>query len=114
MSRVQSLSDDDVKDEPMEDGSRYKTNLGLYGFGVDHQHHNLRPYENNTCFKMELIQLNNNELWDYMLLKAMSKHRCIMHHPRYRSRQFSEDYNIRRGDPMGLHHILSICFYTNC
>eukprot|EP01083_Nonionella_stella_P067812 179610_1 len=111
MSRVQSLSDDDVKDEPMEDESRYKTNIGLYGFGVDHQHHNLGPHENNTCFK---IELNNNELWDYMLLKAMGKLRCIMHNTRYRSRQFSEDYNIRRGDPMGLHHILSICFYTDC
>ena len=30
---------------------KYNTDIELYGFGIDHKHEVLKPYENNKCLK---------------------------------------------------------------
>ncbi len=42
-----------------ENDHRYQTNIGLFGFGIDHQHHHLGPHQDNHCLKTELINTHH-------------------------------------------------------
>eukprot|EP01083_Nonionella_stella_P186796 684933_1 len=75
--------------------SKYTTDIGLYGFGIDHRHQYLKP------------------AWDVTLNKAFNKKKQIIDKKDYVARQFNSDYNIHRGDPIGIHHLMAICFYTD-
>eukprot|EP01084_Bolivina_argentea_P125827 222882_1 len=98
----------DIKD-------RYNTNIGLFGFGVDHQHHHSRPDENNHCLKTELVNTTfvTGPIWDSIFLKAKVKWKLVATDSNFRAKQYSEEYNVLRGDPILLAHILVICFYTD-
>eukprot|EP01084_Bolivina_argentea_P010040 18725_1 len=95
-----------------DDYSRYISDLGLYGFGITHKHEELGPHHENTCFKEELINSGylNEEQWENLLNKAIHKFECISN---ILSKQFNSDYNICRGDYLNVHHILSVCAYTD-
>eukprot|EP01084_Bolivina_argentea_P039243 72537_1 len=94
---------------------RYNTNIGLFGFGIDHQHHHSGPDENNNCLKTELIntKLVIESIWNSIFLKAKVKWKSVAIDNNFRAKQYSEEYNILRGDPILLVHILVICFYTD-
>eukprot|EP01084_Bolivina_argentea_P039852 73645_1 len=104
--------------EEINDRSRYTTNIGAYGFGIDHQHHHLGPFNDIWCLKTELentghISKENND-WSSKKEKAFQKYKNGVYKTgKYRAKQFDENYNICRHDYMSLHHILAICFYTD-
>eukprot|EP01084_Bolivina_argentea_P260720 440374_1 len=95
--------------------NRYTTDIGLYDFGIDHQHQYTGPSEGNICLKLELSNTDyvSYNAWKSVLIKAFQKYKLVSNDRRFRSKQFSEDYNIGRGDQIGVHHLLCICFYTD-
>eukprot|EP01084_Bolivina_argentea_P262137 443229_1 len=95
--------------------NRYKTNIGSYGFGIDHQHHHLGPCKGNDCLKTELLnsQYVSQNNWISTFAKAIQKYKLIIKDENFKAKQFDDNYNICRHDQMGLHNILVICFYTD-
>eukprot|EP01084_Bolivina_argentea_P259872 438687_1 len=99
--------------------NRYTTDVGLYSIGMDYLHHHLGPEKTQKiwCLKSELLKTKYvwQGLWQSKLTKALEKYKLINdNNSLYHSKQFSEEYNICRGDKIGSKHILSICFYTDC
>eukprot|EP01084_Bolivina_argentea_P283251 485054_1 len=97
---------------------RYTTDVGLYGFGTDHQHPHLGPHIKNniSCFKTEMLATGyvTYNLWTSKLIKAFGKHRLIDDDNKmYHAKQSSNIYRIDRGDKIGTWHILAICLYTD-
>eukprot|EP01084_Bolivina_argentea_P016840 31450_1 len=105
----------DNSTETIELHDRYTTDIGLFGFGLDHKHEYLKPYKDNTCFKIELINTKfiHNEKWKEYLNKAINKFKLTINNPMFVSKQFNADYSINRGDSLGIHHIVSIIIYTD-
>eukprot|EP01084_Bolivina_argentea_P315211 546045_1 len=95
--------------------SRYTTEMHLYDFGIDYQHQYSGPLKDNTCLRIELLNTGyvSNNVWKSILIKAFQKYKLVVNDSTFRSKQFSDDYNICRGDPISTHHLLSICFYTD-
>eukprot|EP01083_Nonionella_stella_P139514 425653_1 len=104
-------------DELEDIKSRYMTDIGLYGFGVNHQHHELGPHRDVMCLKDEILKTEHvfDELWSSTLIKAFAKYkeRVDSSPSQYHAKQSSEDYNIQRGDTIAVKHILAICLYTD-
>eukprot|EP01083_Nonionella_stella_P311727 1112467_1 len=104
-------------DELEDIKSRYMTDIGLYGFGVNHQHHELGPHRDVMCLKDEILKTKHvfDELWSSTLIKAFAKYkeRVDSSPSQYHAKQSSEDYNIQRGDTIAVKHILAICLYTD-
>ena len=104
---------DDIEDIK----SRYTTDIGLYGFGIDHQHTDLGPVTSETYLKQEIIKSNygSKSLWQSKFTKASQKYKDIDDNdPKYHAKQFSQDYKIDRDAKIALVHILCICIYTDC
>eukprot|EP01083_Nonionella_stella_P120284 360308_1 len=97
--------------------SRYTTDIEQYGFGTDHQHHELGPHRDTMCLKDEILRSKHgyDRLWSITLTKAFEKYKeCVAAHPsQYHSKQSSDDYNIQRGDTIAVKHIMAICLYAD-
>eukprot|EP01083_Nonionella_stella_P275480 935548_1 len=95
--------------------SKYTTDIGLYGFGIDHRHQYLKPHGSNQSMRDEMMDCGfvTPSAWDVTLNKAFNKKKQIIDKKDYVARQFNSDYNIHRGDPIGIHHLMAICFYTD-
>eukprot|EP01083_Nonionella_stella_P176976 620718_1 len=107
-------------DETEDIKSRYTTDIGLYGFGVNHQHHELGPHRGTMCLMDEILKTQHlsESLWSAALIKAFQKYKSYVADrdddtSEYRSKQSSVDYNIHRGEKIAVKHILSICLYTD-
>eukprot|EP01083_Nonionella_stella_P144724 452339_1 len=114
---IYAMSDSD--DDDIEDGSRYNTNIGLYGFGVDHQHPHLKP--TRFCMRDELLYntmhaLNVNIFWR-LLAKALNKHRVAANLDDYRRKlackYYSKEFNLIRNQSIGIRHVLALVIYTD-
>eukprot|EP01084_Bolivina_argentea_P185632 320105_1 len=117
---IDELKDDDI--EQLESNikatinkDKYTTDIGLYGFGVDHRHHFLKPFDANTSLKDEMLSSGyvTENAWESVLNKAFNKVKLISNNQQYKSKQYSNDYSINRGDSMSVHHMMAICFYTD-
>eukprot|EP01083_Nonionella_stella_P002039 5862_1 len=95
--------------------TKYTTDIGLYGFGIDHRHQYLKPHGANTSMSDEMMECGfvTPSAWDVTLNKAFNKKKQILNNKDYVAKQFNRDYNINRGDPIVVHHLMAICFYTD-
>eukprot|EP01084_Bolivina_argentea_P289771 497647_1 len=124
MVELNELKVDNYKDINDEDDSitneqdaRYVSDIGSFGFGLDHSHKHLGPPSNITCFKHELLSCGyiNESKWNNYLNTAMNKFKRLINtqNSRYLSKQYSADYGIVRNEMLGVHHILAILIYTS-
>eukprot|EP01084_Bolivina_argentea_P055824 102273_1 len=111
---IEQVSEQKIEEDEFN-SDRYTTDLGLYGFGMDYDYSHLQQFKGNKSLKDEMFNSKwiSLDIWDRELNKAFKKLKMIIKNRNYQSKQYSKPYGIVRGQPMSLHQILVICFYTD-
>eukprot|EP01083_Nonionella_stella_P238820 836613_1 len=89
--------------------------IDIYASDIHHQHQYLKPFGSNSSMLDEMLQTGHvtQSAWDKILKRALIKKKQIINNIDYVAKQYSHDYNINRGDLIGVHHLMALLFVTS-